>query len=34
MVYVYILENLKGRFYIEHTDDLDRRLSQHNSPEG
>jgi len=34
MHYVYILENPKGRFYIGHTSDLQRRLSEHNSPEG
>jgi predicted GIY-YIG superfamily endonuclease len=34
MFHVYILENIKGRLYIGHTDNLDRRLEQHNSPEG
>jgi predicted GIY-YIG superfamily endonuclease len=34
MFYVYVLENPKGRLYIGHTDDLVRRLEQHNSPEG
>ena len=29
--WTYILENESGRFYVGHTDDLDRRLSQHNS---
>ena len=34
MYHVYILENSKGRLYIGHTDNLERRLKQHNSPEG
>ena len=34
MYHVYILENLKGRLYIGHTDNLERRLEQHNSPKG
>lgn len=34
MFQVYVLENPKGRLYIGHTDDLTRRLDQHNSPEG
>jgi putative endonuclease len=34
MFHVYVLENPKGRLYIGHTEDLDRRLHQHNSPEG
>ena len=29
--HAYILQNATGRFYIGHTDDLDRRLSEHNS---
>ncbi len=33
MYWVYILENPKGKFYIGHTDDLQRRLSEHNSGE-
>ena len=33
MYHVYILENLKGRLYIGHTDNLERRLEQHNSAE-
>ncbi|NDV63625.1 GIY-YIG nuclease family protein [Puniceicoccales bacterium CK1056] len=32
--FVYVLENQKGRLYIGQTDNLERRLSQHNSPEG
>ena len=32
MYHVYILESQKnGKFYIGHTDDLDRRLLDHNS---
>jgi predicted GIY-YIG superfamily endonuclease len=30
---VYVLENPAGKFYIGHTNDLDRRIQQHNSPE-
>ncbi len=33
MFWVYILENPAGRFYIGQTDDLDRRVEQHNDPE-
>ncbi len=33
MYHVYVLENLNGRLYIGHTDNLERRLNQHNSPE-
>ena len=33
MFHVYILQNPSGQFYIGHTDDLDRRLRQHNNPE-
>ncbi|HDZ87782.1 MAG TPA: hypothetical protein ENH38_04095, partial [Nitrospirae bacterium] len=32
MFYVYILQNPAGRFYIGHSNDLDRRISQHNDP--
>jgi predicted GIY-YIG superfamily endonuclease len=34
MFHVYVLENPQGRLYIGHTDDLERRLNQHNCPEG
>lgn len=34
MYYAYILENSKVRLYIGHTDNLERRLKQHNSPQG
>ncbi|MSU58375.1 MAG: GIY-YIG nuclease family protein [Pedosphaera sp.] len=30
MFWVYILENLEGRFYIGQTDDLAARLANHN----
>ena len=30
MFFVYVLENACGRFYIGHTDDLERRLARHN----
>ncbi len=33
-MFVYILQNPTGRFYIGHTDDLDRRLRQHNDSLG
>ena len=32
--FVYVLENLNGTLYIGHTDNLKRRIDQHNSPEG
>jgi predicted GIY-YIG superfamily endonuclease len=31
--YVYILENPKSHFYIGHTDNLERRPKEHNSPQ-
>jgi predicted GIY-YIG superfamily endonuclease len=31
--WVYILENPQGHFYIGHTDNLERRLSEHNPKE-
>ena len=34
MFFVYVLENPQGRLYIGHTEDLNRRLGQHNSPDG
>ncbi len=33
MFWVYILENADGKLYIGQTDDLERRLGEHNSPE-
>jgi len=30
MYWVYVLENPQGRFYIGHTDDLARRVANHN----
>ncbi len=33
MFWVYILENPNGKFYIGQTDNLDRRLNEHNSPD-
>jgi len=33
MFWVYVLENPEGRFYVGSTDDLPRRLTEHNSPE-
>jgi putative endonuclease len=32
MYLVYIPENPEGRFYTGHTDDLERRLSDHTQP--
>jgi putative endonuclease len=35
MYYTYVLRSLKnGRFYVGHTEDLTRRLQQHNAGEG
>ncbi|MCH8260873.1 MAG: GIY-YIG nuclease family protein [Planctomycetes bacterium] len=31
--WTYILENAAGRFYIGSTDDLDRRVAEHNDPD-
>ena len=31
--HVYIIENPAGRLYVGHTDDLPRRLLEHNAPE-
>jgi len=31
--WAYIIENPQGRFYIGHTDDLERRLGEHNDPD-
>ena len=33
MFWVYILQNPAGKFYIGQTDNLDRRLGEHNQPE-
>ncbi len=30
--YIYVLENAKGKFYVGQTDNLERRVEQHNSP--
>ncbi|MDQ8209694.1 GIY-YIG nuclease family protein, partial [Coraliomargarita sp. SDUM461003] len=34
MYFVYVLENASGRLYIGHTNDVARRIEEHNSPEG
>ncbi|HEX3314771.1 MAG TPA: GIY-YIG nuclease family protein [Gemmataceae bacterium] len=31
--WTYVLENPSGRFYVGHTDDLERRLVEHNDAE-
>ncbi len=31
--WTYVLQNQEGKFYIGHTEDLERRLAEHNSPE-
>ena len=33
MYYVYIIENPSGRFYTGQTDNIERRIQQHNDPE-
>ena len=33
MFWVYVLENRAGKLYVRHTDDLDRRISEHNAPD-
>ena len=30
MFFVYVLQNQKGRFYIGHTEDLPKRIADHN----
>jgi putative endonuclease len=30
MFWVYVLQNPAGRFYVGHTDDLERRVKSHN----
>ena len=31
--WAYVLQNPQGRFYIGSTDDLDRRVGEHNDPD-
>ena len=31
--WTYILQNLAGKFYIGHTEDVERRLTDHNNPQ-
>lgn len=33
MFWVYILQNPQGRFYVGQTDDVERRVRQHNEPQ-
>ena len=30
MFFVYVLQNLAGKFYVGHTEDLEARLANHN----
>ena len=32
--WTYILENLQGRFHVGSTDDLERRVAEHNASDG
>ena len=32
--YVYVLKNKEGKIYIGQTDDLARRVEEHNDPDG
>jgi len=32
MYYVYIIENLSGKFYVGQTENMERRFGQHNDP--
>ncbi len=34
MYWTYVLENASGRFYVGHTADLSRRLTEHNDSDG
>jgi len=31
MFYVYVLKNGKGRLYVGHTNNLERRITEHNT---
>ncbi|MCX6953161.1 MAG: GIY-YIG nuclease family protein [Verrucomicrobia bacterium] len=33
MFWVYVRQHAVGRFYIGQTDDIDRRLREHNDPQ-